>query len=301
MVRTRSAAAVAEPEAESPVIEDPEEEPPAEENPRATPTPIPTPSVGQPLASDHSRAVSPPIQPPPASPSPAARRRHVDPEAVEFLELLGQTIGDAFTNAFVQLRQTNQPNPAKYPKAKDPTMFNGQCRKYLRTWIGENEICFRTAPNLYRSDISKVMFAGSFLEGDAKTWFTDYFRDPANIPTFMSNWELFSIELQRNFGLEDEVGAAEEDLRKLSMSDRDHATYFTARFRAVSSTLNGLWDDRNLRNMYYQRIAPRLRAQFISAGVPVPATLEPLITVVERFDRAYWADFELNRSISHPI
>src|SRR6201999_3760912 len=192
MVRTRSAAAVAEPEAESPVIEDPEEEPPAGENPRATPSPIPTPSVGQPLASDHSRAVSPPIQPPPASPSPAVRRRHVDPEAVEFLELLGQTIGDAFTNAFIQLRQTNQPDPAKYPKAKDPTMFNGRRRKYLRTWIGENEICFRTTPNLYRSDISKVMFAGSmfagsFLEGDAKTWFTDYFRDLANIPTFMSD------------------------------------------------------------------------------------------------------------------
>jgi hypothetical protein len=142
------------------------------------------------------------------------------------------------------------------------------------------------------------MFAGSFLEGDAKVWFTDYFKDPANIPAFMSDWMLFAIELQRNFGLEDKLGAAEDDLRKLSMSDKDHATYFTARFRAIASNLVGLWDNRNLRNAYYQKLAPRLRAQFVSAGVPVLATLNPLVALAERFNRAYWSDFELNRSLS---
>jgi hypothetical protein len=211
---------------------------------------------------------------------------------------LSRTLGEAFANALAQVRPTATPDPAKYPKAKDPSMFNGRRCKYLRTWIGENEICFRTAPNLYRNDTSKIMFAGSFLEGDAKTWFTDYFKDPANIPAFMSDWTLFTIELQRNFGLEDELGAAEDDLRKLTMSDKDHATYFTARFRAIASNLAGLWDDRNLRNAYYQKLAPRLRAQFVSAGAPVPSTLNPLIALAERFDRAYWSDFELNRSLS---
>jgi hypothetical protein len=211
---------------------------------------------------------------------------------------LSRTLGEAFATAFAQARTTLAPDPAKYPKAKDPSMFNGRRRKYLRTWIGENEICFRTAPNLYRNDTSKIMFAGSFLEGDAKTWFTDYFKDPANIPAFMSDWTLFEIELQRNFGLEDELGAAEDDLRKLSMSDKDHATYFTARFRAIASNLIGVWDDRNLRNAYYQKLAPRLRAQFVSAGAPVPSRLDPLVALAERFDRAYWSDFELNRSLS---
>jgi hypothetical protein len=142
------------------------------------------------------------------------------------------------------------------------------------------------------------MFAGSFLEGDAKVWFTDYFKDPANIPAFMSDWTLFAIELQCNFGLEDELGAAEDDLCKLSMSDKDHTTYFTARFRVIASNLVGLWDDCNLRNAYYQKLTPRLRAQFVSAGVPVPATLNPLVALAEHFDCAYWSDFELNRSLS---
>jgi hypothetical protein len=214
--------------------------------------------------------------------------------------LLSRTIANAFGNALAQMRQTAQPDPTKYPKAKDPSIFNGRRRRLLRTWIGENEICFRTAPNLYRNDTAKVMFAGSFLEGEPKIWFTDYFKDPERIPAFMSDWTLFLMELQRNFGLEDELGAAKEDLRKLSMTDRDHASHFSARFRSIVANLDGSWDDRNLRNMYYQRMAPRLRAQFVSAGKLVPGKLEPLIEITELFDRVYWADFELNRSVSHP-
>ena len=131
------------------------------------------------------------------------------------------------------------------------------------------------------------MFAGSFLEGDAKNWFTDYFHDPANTPAFMSDWTLFVAELQSNFGLEDELGAAEEDMRRLTMADKDHASYFTARFRAIVTNLNGAWDDRNLRNHYYQKIAPQLRAQFVSAGIPVPGKLDTLVAKVDCFDRAY--------------
>lgn len=177
-------------------------------------------------------------------------------------------------------------------------MFNGRKRRYLRTWLGENEICFRTSPNLYRAETSKVMFAGSFLEGDAKTWFTDYFHDPANIPPFMSDWTLFAAELHSNFGLEDELGAAEEDMRRLTMTDKDHASYFTARFRAIVANLEGSWDDRNLRNQYHQKLAPRLRAQFVSAGVPIPDKLDALVAKVDRFDRAYWADYELTRALN---
>src|SRR5215469_16266393 len=165
-------------------------------------------------------------------------------------------------------------------------------------WIGENEICFRTAPNLYKTETSKVMFVGSFLDGDAKSWFTDYFKDPARILAFMDDWNLFTIELQRNFGLEDEIGAAEEELRKLSMNDQDHATYFTARFQAVVSNLQDTWNDQTLRNQYYSKIAPHLRIQFVSSGTPVPATLEPLISTTERFDRAYWANLELDRAMN---
>jgi hypothetical protein len=243
----------------------------------------------------------PPSDPedPPDPPTPPPAEIEDDPQARLFATILSAAITEALERIVGQVQRASATQEStKYPKAKDPSMFNGRNRKGLRTWIGENEICFRTAPNLYRTDTSKVMFAGSFLEGDAKSWFTDYFKDPANIPTFMDDWALFIIELQRNFGLEDEIGAAEEELRKLTMNDRDHATYFVARFRAVVSNLQDTWNDRTLRNQLYAKLAPRLRSQFVSSGTPVPSTLEPLITTVERFDRAYWANFELDRTMT---
>lgn len=247
----------------------------------------------------------PPISPTPSihtqeddhAPAEATGNTPADEEGRRFAKVLASALGEAIAQALAASRATAFPEATKYPKAKDPGMFNGRKRQYLRTWIGENEICFWTAPNLYRAETSKVMFAGSFLEGDAKTWFTDYFHDPANIPAFMSDWTLFVAELQANFGLEDELGAAEEDMRRLTMADKDHASYFTTRFRAIVVNLGGAWDDRTLRNQYYRNIAPRLRTQFVSAGSPVPGKLDALIAKVDRFDRAYWADYEMNKII----
>lgn len=263
-------------------------------NPTATPPPMDNDNHNEnPPQGEPPRQEEPPVDPgdPPVP--------DLDDNTRGALAVLGQVVGDAIARAMANVNmRTPAPDPAKYPKAKDPSTFNGKNRKALRTWIGENEICFRTSPNLYRTGTAKVMFAGSFLDDYAKTWFTDYFKDPARIPAFMDDWELFTIELQRNFGLEDEVGAAEEELRKLNMADRDHATHFTARFRAITSNLTDIWDDRNLRNAYYAKIAPRLRSQFVTSGTPVPATLEPLITKVERFDRVYWSDVELNKTVN---
>ena len=109
-----------------------------------------------------------PVASPPQSPIPPDPPA-LDPATAQAVAILSRALGDAFANAMAQIRPTAAPDPTKYPKAKDPNMFNGKRRRYLRTWIGENEICFRTAPNLYRNDTAKVMFAGSFLEGDAKS------------------------------------------------------------------------------------------------------------------------------------
>lgn len=217
------------------------------------------------------------------------------PQSRLFAKSLSLALGQAIIQALSAFRPTASPDPAKYPKAKEPRLFNGRRRRDLRTWICENEICFRTAPNLYRTDLSKVMFAGSFLEGDAKSWFTNYFSHTTDLPTFMSDWMLFTAELQLNFGLADELGAAEEDMRKLSMSNEDHASHFTARFRAIVTNFHGTWGDRSLRNEYLRKMAPRLRAQFVSAGSLISPSLEPLIAKVDRFDRVYWADQELTR------
>lgn len=217
----------------------------------------------------------------------------------DFFRDMADTMANSVADAIRATRDYRSVGPEgvtqRYPKANDPSTFNGKNRKALPTWIGENEICFRTSPNRYRDETSKIMFAGSFLDGYAKSWFTDYFKDPAGLPEFMTTWPLFCAELKRNFGLEDELAAYEADLNNLSMSDKDHCVAYTARFRAIKRNLPS-WDDRNLRNRYYTRVAPRIRNQFVTSGRVPPAALDDLIRVCEEFDHAYWADVEQPRT-----
>jgi hypothetical protein len=56
-------------------------------------------------------------------------------ESKIFLETLSQALAKAITDSVATARQQSAaaPNPAKYLKAKDPGMFNGRKRRYLRT------------------------------------------------------------------------------------------------------------------------------------------------------------------------
>lgn len=79
------------------------------------------------------------------------------------------------------------------------------------------------------------------------------------------------------------------------MSDKDHVSYFASRFRSIQYRLPD-WSDRNFRNVFYASLAPRIRTQFVTAGRVPPGKLEDLIIAAEAFDRAYWTNYELDRS-----
>ena len=125
------------------------------------------------------------------------------------------------------------------------------------------------------------MFAGSFLKGDAKQWFTNYFQDLDNIPEFMEDWTLFVATLYHNFGVEDELAASEDDLRKLVFAESDHATYFTGRFCTIVSTLGDTCSDRMLRNTYTSKIPKCILDHFDSARVKIMPDFEALVVQVE--------------------
>src|ERR1700744_6265738 len=80
------------------------------------------------------------------------------------------------------------------------------------------------------------------------------------------------------------------------MSNKDRVVYFASRFRAVQYRVPS-WSDRNFRNSFYAALAPRIRPQFVTAGRAPPPALDDLIAATEGFDRAYWTDIELNRSL----
>ena len=208
----------------------------------------------------------------------------------------GDVIARAITEASKNNRESASP-PAESrehePKANPPAEFDGSARRKLEPFIAECEIMFATAPRRYRTESAKVHSAGSYLKGDPKKWFSNFFLlPPEKRPLWFLSWSDFKEELRSTWGLEDPEGAAKEELRRLKMSDKDRVPYFTSRFRAIPS-----WADRNFRNTYYAALAPRIRTQFVTAGRAPPTKLDELIKAAESFDRAYWTDVELNRSL----
>jgi hypothetical protein len=210
---------------------------------------------------------------------------------------MSNSVADAILHVRGRDSMTPAPEPRESePKANPPAEYDGSSRRKLEPFIAECEIMFATSPRKYRSESNKVLAAGSYLKGDPKKWFSNFFLlPPENRPLWFLSWSDFKEEIRRCWGLEDPEGAAEAELRRLNMSDKDHVSYFASKFRSIQYRLPD-WSDRNFRNAFYAALAPRIRTQFVTAGRVPPGKLEDLITAAEAFDRAYWTNYELDRS-----
>jgi hypothetical protein len=208
---------------------------------------------------------------------------------------MSNSVADAILHSQVTQARSEDTRESE-AKANAPTEFDGTSRKKLDNFIAECKINFATSPRKFKTESSKVLFAGSYLKGNPKKWFTNFFSLPKNKqPAWLSSWVQFEEVLQKHWGLEDPEGAAEAEMQKLLMADKDHVIHFTAIFRTLQYRLQS-WSDRSLRNEYYNSLAPRLRTQFVTAGRIPPPRLEDLIKMSEEFDRAYWANFEHNKT-----
>src|SRR6201986_4449374 len=190
---------------------------------------------------------------------------------------MANSVADAIMHTRTQLTPTTHTSKESEPKGNPPTEFDGNSRRKLETFIVENEILFATSPQRYRTENYKVLTAGSYLKGDPKKWFSNFFLQPEHLrPVWFHSWEDFKKELRRTWGLEDPEGAAEADLKRLVMSDKDHVAYFTSKFRAIQSVLPG-WSKKTFRKSFYHSLPPRFKKKFGAPGGPPPATLDELI------------------------
>jgi hypothetical protein len=166
----------------------------------------------------------------------------------QVFDQLGCTMANSIADAIMHYQNQQVRVKEKELEAKEnpPTKFNGSVCKKLDTFIAECEIMFATALQKYCTNALKVLFARSYLKGNLKKWFTNFFHLPPNQqPAWLRSWINFKDLLRRQWGLEDPEGAAEAELRKLSMADKDHAMYFTAIFRTIQYRLPN-WSNQNL-------------------------------------------------------
>ena len=90
-------------------------------------------------------------------------------------------------------------------KIPDPPMFNGD-RKELLPFLTKCQLKFEGQPSRFPNERSKVLYAGTQLEGPAFNWFQPYIKmwpvdTPSDLaPNDIRDWETFQQSLTRYMG-----------------------------------------------------------------------------------------------------
>lgn len=179
---------------------------------------------------------------------------------------------------------TSSPKPyALEPKIPDPPMFNGD-RKELLPFLTKCQLKFEGQPSRFQNERSKVLYAGTRLEGAAFNWFQPYIKlwpadTPSELaPTDIRDWKSFQRSLTRVYGDPNLAATAERELRRLrqTTSVADYAAKFESHKQYLS------WNDMAFRDQFYLNLKDDVKDEIAPLGKP--ETLHDLKELAIRLD-----------------
>lgn len=157
-------------------------------------------------------------------------------------------------------------------------------RSKFKNFVFECVQQFIAKPVTYREERSKIIYAGSYLEGPAHSHYATLVQDDPNQP-ILQTWDLFVDEFQKMFGIPFPESEAQDCLANLRMRDSEQFSTFLTKF--VELVTQAHYDDsakrRILRNIICKRLSKELRK------LPPPTTFATLTSLLQRFDQAYWS------------
>ena len=111
-------------------------------------------------------------------------------------------------NTINDLVKSNLPSRIKI---REPDPFDNSNPKKLHTFLLQCKLNFQDCKDLFQDETTKVNYVLSYLKGSALDFFEPGLLDPIK-PTWCSNFDLFSEELEANFSTFDPVREAEAEL-----------------------------------------------------------------------------------------
>src|SRR5260370_3203545 len=150
---------------------------------------------------------------------------------IQALDRLGQN-----TTPLVPPVQT--PTPATNQMCvQAPDTFNGMNPEDLQTFLLQCQITFKSCPQDFPTESSKVFFAISYLKKVALEWFEQGVleEDPRRTLLWKNNWAEFSKELQTHFRPINPTGAAEMELCHLIMAGNARLSKYLVHFNNLAS------------------------------------------------------------------
>ena len=231
--------------------------------------PTPDPSVNLPqLSSNPTPSANPSAGP---STAPSAVLPTGNPQPIN---------ATTMANAINDLVKSNLPSRVKI---REPNPFDGSDPKQLRTFLLQCKLNFRDCKDLFQDETTKVNYVLSYLKGSALDCFKPGLLDPLE-PPWCSDFNLFSEELEANFGTFDPVGEAEAELEGLCMQENHQAMKYFIKFMQLSSCV--YWGEAALLRQAYNGLAKRIKNEMVHHDKPT--TLSRLRRLVQAIDTCYW-------------
>jgi hypothetical protein len=182
-----------------------------------------------------------------------------------------------------QRQAQTTPSHAKEPKIADAPNFDGG-RKELLPFLTKCRLKFAGQPSQFKTERSKVLYAGARLTGPAFSWFLPLANnwdtnDPeAPPPTELASFKAFADALTVLYGDPNLAATADREIRRLrqltSVAD------YSARFEQHRQYLG--WNDTAFRDQFYTGLKDETKDEI--ARSPRPETLDELKKLATRLD-----------------
>lgn len=189
---------------------------------------------------------------------------------MQILEALQQQV--AQQNIIIQ--RLSPAENTREPKVPLPEKFNGN-RKFFRNFITQINAMFTLNSSRFPNDVSKVLFIGSLLTGDAASWFESITRDTYdhNYTDFMENFRVMFSDPHSQTTARREI----RELRQGKMS----ATTYCMRFMALSVDTG--FCEESLKDFLEYNLNPQIQ-DIIATSANVPKDLKQFINFVISID-----------------
>ena len=189
-------------------------------------------------------------------------------------------------------------------KIPTPDLYHGD-RDKLEAYLVQVELYVKRHSSQFKSAEDKVLFASTYLRGNAFTWFhhylTDYLQKESGereeeTNTIFRDPQAFEKRLRRVFGDIDKERTAERQLYNLRQ--KTSAATYSASFQHIAA--NTEWDDAALTSQFYQGLREEVKDEI--ARTDRPADLQKMISRAVIIDnRQYERRLEKGKGSAMPV
>ena len=226
----------------------------------------------QPTSDPSANPPQPSVNPSPGpSSTPSAVPAMGNPQPIN-TTMMANTINDLVKSNLPSRVQIGEPDP-----------FNGSDPKKLCTFHLQCKLNFQDGKDLFQDETTKVNHVLSYLKGSALDCFKPGLLDPIE-PTWCSDFNLFSEELEANFSTFDPIGEAKAELEGLHMQENHQATKYFIKFMQLLSGV--YWGEAALLWQAYNSLAKQIKNEMVHHEKPT--TLSGLWKLKQAINAHYW-------------